>query len=169
MPLDSPYYISRAADDEFRQAIARRASIVLVKGPRQVGKSSLLARALEDARRAHASVVFTDVQALGRDDLRSPIAVYQALGRSIAEQIKVSSSILDRWNDSDSPNTNFSRYVSAILRSHTRRLGAGRSRSAGRPGFLRRRVRVVPVVAQPARARSGGAVGPADARDRICD
>jgi hypothetical protein len=118
MPLDSPYYISRAADDEFRQAIARRASIVLVKGPRQVGKSSLLARALEEARRTRASVVFTDVQALGRDDLRSPIAVYQALGRSIAEQIKVSSSILDTWNDSDSPNTNFSRYIRVILGSH---------------------------------------------------
>jgi len=118
MPLDSPYYISRAADDEFRQAIARRTSIVLVKGPRQVGKSSLLARALEDARRSRTSVVFTDVQALGRDDLRSPMAVYQALGRSIAEQIKVPSSILDSWNDSDSPNTNFSRYMRAVLGAH---------------------------------------------------
>src|SRR6476646_2694080 len=37
MPLDSLYYIRRPADDEFHQAVARRASIVLVKGPRQVG------------------------------------------------------------------------------------------------------------------------------------
>ncbi|HET7219187.1 MAG TPA: AAA-like domain-containing protein [Vicinamibacterales bacterium] len=118
MPLDSPHYIARAADDDFRQAIARRTSIVLVKGPRQVGKSSLLARALEHARRRHASVVFTDVQALGRDDLRSPMAVYQALGCSIAEQIKVPSSILDTWNNSDSPNTNMSRYMRAVLGAH---------------------------------------------------
>lgn len=118
MPLDSSYYISRAADDEFRQAIARRTSIVLVKGPRQVGKSSLLARALDDARRSRSSVAFTDVQALGSDDLRSPMSVYQALGRSIAEQIKVTSSIEDIWNDSDSPNTNFSRYVRTILGGH---------------------------------------------------
>ena len=115
MPLDSPYYIARAADREFGQAIARRTSIVLVKGPRQVGKSSLLARALDGARRSRAAVVFTDMQALGRDDLRSPMALYQALGRSIAEQIKVPSSIETTWNDSDSPNTNFSRYLRALL------------------------------------------------------
>lgn len=120
MPLDSPYYIARAADDEFRDAIARGTSIVLVKGPRQVGKSSLLARALADARGSHAAVVFTDVQALGRDDLRSSLTVYQALGRSIAEQIKVPSPIVETWNDSDSPNTNFSRFLRSVLAVHSR-------------------------------------------------
>ena len=118
MPLDSPYYIVRSGDDEFREAIARRTSIVLVKGPRQVGKSSLLARALADARRSRASVAFTDIQALGRDDLHSPMALYQALGRSIAEQIKIPSSIPNAWNDGDSPNTNFSRYMRALLATH---------------------------------------------------
>jgi hypothetical protein len=111
MPLGSPFYVSRAADDEFRDAVARRAAIVLVKGARQAGKSSLLARALADARDRRALVAFTDIQALGHDDLRSPAAFYQALARSIAEQIRVSSSILQSWNDHDSPNTNFSRYV----------------------------------------------------------
>ena len=115
MPLGSPFYISRAADDEFREAVARRSAIVLVKGARQAGKSSLLARALADARLRRAAVAFTDVQALGSDDLRSPTAFYQALGRSIAEQTKVSSSIRDGWNDNDSPNTNFSRYVQRVI------------------------------------------------------
>lgn len=115
MPLGSPFYVSRAADDEFREAVARRSAIVLVKGARQAGKSSLLARALADARLRRAAVAFTDVQALGSDDLRSPTAFYQALGRSIAEQTKVSSSIRDGWNDNDSPNTNFSRYVQRVI------------------------------------------------------
>ena len=44
--------------------LARQESIVLVKGPRQVGKSSLLARGLQDARRAGARVALTDLQAL---------------------------------------------------------------------------------------------------------
>src|SRR6185295_12974107 len=43
-PLHSPFYISRSSDDEFCHAIARHDSIVLVKGARQVGKTSLLAR-----------------------------------------------------------------------------------------------------------------------------
>jgi AAA domain-containing protein len=50
MPLDSPYYLRRPADDEFHRAVARRPSIVLVKGPRQVGKSSLLAQALHQGK-----------------------------------------------------------------------------------------------------------------------
>ena len=111
MHLGSPFYLSRPADDEFREAVARRAAIVLVKGARQVGKSSLLARALADARQRRAAVAFTDIQALGHDDLRSPAAFYQALGRSLAEQTRTATSILETWNDHDSPNTNFSRYV----------------------------------------------------------
>jgi hypothetical protein len=111
MPPGSPFYISRAADDEFRDAVARRAAIVLVKGARQAGKSSLLARTLSDARERRALVAFTDIQALGHDDLRSPTAFYQALARSVAEQIRIPASILSSWNDHDSPNTNFSRYV----------------------------------------------------------
>jgi WD40 repeat protein len=97
MPLDSPFYISRPADDEFRQAIGRRAAIVLVKGARQVGKSSLLARALDDARRTAALVAFTDLQALGLDDMRSPTAFYQALGRSFGDQTRLASSIQNTW------------------------------------------------------------------------
>lgn len=115
MPLGSLFYLSRPGDDEFREAVARRTAIVLVKGARQVGKSSLLARALADARQRRTAVAFTDIQALGHDDLRSPTAFYQALGRSIAEQIKTASSILNTWNDNDSPNTNFSRFVQRVV------------------------------------------------------
>jgi hypothetical protein len=117
MPLDSPYYIRRPADEEFHQAVARRTSIVLVKGPRQVGKSSLLARALHKARQENASVVFTDIQALGSEDLRSADTFYQALARSIADQIAVKPPVPTTWNEHDSPNTNFSRYVQRTVLS----------------------------------------------------
>src|SRR5262249_50473 len=60
VPLDSEFYIVRPADEEFSAAIARGDSIVLVKGARQVGKTSLLARGLQQARQAGAKVVLTD-------------------------------------------------------------------------------------------------------------
>ena len=41
MPLNSRFYIERPADAEFMR-MARQDSIVLVKGARQVGKTSLL-------------------------------------------------------------------------------------------------------------------------------
>src|SRR5205085_3519183 len=40
VPLDSKFYIQRAADEEFRSAVTRQDSIVLVKGARQMGKTS---------------------------------------------------------------------------------------------------------------------------------
>src|SRR5439155_633679 len=46
VPLDSEYYVVRPVDEEFRAAISRKDSIVLVKGARQMGKTSLLARGL---------------------------------------------------------------------------------------------------------------------------
>src|SRR5205085_1295429 len=58
------FYIVRPTDQEFLTAIARRDSIVLVKGARQMGKTSLLARGLEQARATGARVVITDLQML---------------------------------------------------------------------------------------------------------
>jgi hypothetical protein len=52
MPLDSPFYVQRPIDAEFQTTIQRRDNIVLLKGPRQVGKTSLLARGLRQAREA---------------------------------------------------------------------------------------------------------------------
>src|SRR5262245_48524188 len=63
-PLESKFYIVRPTDDKFRAAIARQDSIVLVKGARQVGKTSLLARALQKAREGGARIVLTDLQNL---------------------------------------------------------------------------------------------------------
>ena len=64
VPLDSQFYVVRATDEEFQTAIARQDSIVLVKGARQMGKTSLLARGLQQARQAGTQVVLTDFQKL---------------------------------------------------------------------------------------------------------
>ena len=41
VPADSRFYIVRPTDDEFHEALERKDSIVLIKGARQMGKSSL--------------------------------------------------------------------------------------------------------------------------------
>src|SRR5262245_44338371 len=64
MPLNSSFYIERQTDAEFHRALSRRDSIVLVKGARQVGKTSLLARGMQQMREASAAVVLTDLQHL---------------------------------------------------------------------------------------------------------
>src|SRR5262249_9833627 len=82
VPRDSEFYIVRPTDDQFTSAIARQDSIVLVKGARQMGKTSLLARGLHQARQAGANVVLTDFQTLNTADLTSPDALYLTLAQS---------------------------------------------------------------------------------------
>jgi hypothetical protein len=109
--LDSPYYIRRPTDDELERAIARRAGLILVKGARQMGKSSLLARGLDRARQSGARVVLTDLQTFGADDVASAGALFKAIGRDVGAQLGLRVPIGAEWSEEDSPNTNFSRYV----------------------------------------------------------
>ncbi|MDQ2687545.1 MAG: AAA-like domain-containing protein, partial [Armatimonadota bacterium] len=43
VPPDSPFYMRRVADHEFLQALEDVESILLIKGARQIGKTSMLA------------------------------------------------------------------------------------------------------------------------------
>jgi DNA-binding winged helix-turn-helix (wHTH) protein len=111
VPLGSNLYIERPADEEFWEAIARGDGIVLVKGARQMGKTSLLARGLQRAREAGARVVLTDFQDLGASDLASPEALFLTLGKAMAEELDLDASPKALWDREDSANTNFARFV----------------------------------------------------------
>src|SRR5207237_6141382 len=87
VPLESKFYIVRPVDEEFRAALARQDSIVLVKGARQMGKTSLLARGLQQARTAGAKVVLTDFQKLNAAHLESVESLFLTLGELIAYQL----------------------------------------------------------------------------------
>ncbi|MGH9775914.1 MAG: AAA-like domain-containing protein [Candidatus Acidiferrales bacterium] len=111
VPLDSEFYILRPSDDEFRDAITRRDSIVLVKGARQMGKTSLLARGLRQARQAGAKVVLTDFQKLNEKDLQSVEQFYRALAELIAEKLDLDIDVASVWRSEQAANTNFERFL----------------------------------------------------------
>ncbi len=111
VPLDSQYYIERATDAEFHEAIQRQDSIVLVKGARQVGKTSLLARGLHRARAAGTRVVLTDFQSLSADFLESPEKLILALAETLADQLDLDAHPSESWNSFMSPGINFERFL----------------------------------------------------------
>src|SRR5262245_11536188 len=111
VPLDSEFYIVRPADEEFRAAIARQDSIVLVKGARQVGKTSLLARGLQQARKAEARVVLTDFQNLSAAYLESIEKLMLALAKSFADQLDLDVYPDQIWDADLSPGINLERYL----------------------------------------------------------
>lgn len=108
--LDSKYYIERQTDAEFLAAIKRQDSLVLVKGARQVGKTSLLARGLQSARNAEAKVVVTDFQNLSAEHLASAEKLFLTLAESVADQLDLEVLPSQTWNQHLSPGINFERY-----------------------------------------------------------
>jgi class 3 adenylate cyclase len=111
MPLDSQYYIERPTDAEFHAAIARHDSIVLVEGARQMGKTSLLSRGLQQARKSGARVTCTDFQKLNASDLASLESFYMTLGTALANQLNLDKFPEDTWRPKSGPNQNFESYL----------------------------------------------------------
>jgi DNA-binding SARP family transcriptional activator len=110
VPLDSPFYVVRPADADFHAAIARKDSIVLVKGARQMGKTSLLARGLHQARSAGSRVLLTDFQLLNAAHLESADALLRGLAEWIAAQLDLDVGPEEVWNPRRGPSINFQQY-----------------------------------------------------------
>jgi len=111
LPLDSKFYIVRPTDHEFYSAVARHDSIVLLKGARQMGKTSLMARGLQQARKAGARVVLTDFQKLNSAHLQSVDTLFLCLAQAIAEQLDLDAVPEDTWNARRGPSMNFERFL----------------------------------------------------------
>jgi hypothetical protein len=73
----SDFYVVRASDDVALNAIQRQGVTITIKGPRQMGKSSLLIRTLEKAVEAGKRAVFLDYQLIERDALTDADKFYR--------------------------------------------------------------------------------------------
>ena len=111
VPLGSSLYVTRPTDSEFHRAISRSDSVVLVKGARQIGKTSLLARGLYQARQNGARIILTDLQKLTDSQLESAETLFRTLAESICDQLSLSTSIAEVWNESRGWNVNFERFM----------------------------------------------------------
>jgi hypothetical protein len=122
MPPDSKLYVQRSADEQIQGLLRSGEGVVLVQGPRQVGKSSLLARALAYARSEKVSVAFTDAQALGNAQLADTETLYKTLAHGIAKQLGVDIDVTKNWSDWLGPNVNLDTIVGKILSQCQRRV-----------------------------------------------
>ncbi len=111
MPLNSEFYLIRPADAEVRNALNRYDSIVLIKGARQMGKTSLLARGLQYSRERGAKVALTDFQKFNASNLESVDQFYLSLAESLADQLDLPAWPSDVWEERRGANANFERYI----------------------------------------------------------
>jgi hypothetical protein len=112
---DSPLYLERSVDSDFLQALMERRSVALLKGPRQVGKSSLLARQLRQARAHGARVALTDLQMLQAEEMRSPDALALALARLLHRQLRLDAPPESLWNTAWGANLNLEIYLEDVV------------------------------------------------------
>jgi len=110
VPLDSTFYVVRPTDEEFHAAVSRNDSIVLVKGARQMGKTSLMARGLQEARTSGCKVVLTDLQKLNAAHLQAVDKFFLALAETIADQLDLDVDP-DICNPRRGPSMNFERFL----------------------------------------------------------
>jgi len=69
MDTQSGFYVVRSSDSVAQTAIGRQGVTITIKGPRQMGKSSLLNRTIADARQAGKRVIFLDFQLVDKASL----------------------------------------------------------------------------------------------------
>jgi len=120
IPLNSNFYVIRDVDQEFTDALQRRDSIVLLKGSRQVGKTSLLARGIQRAREAGIQVILTDCQKLPLTQLETLDKFLLTVSSLLAKQLKLSVTPKSVWDFDCVPTLNFEGYfIDHILTATT--------------------------------------------------
>lgn len=115
VPPDSPFYVRRACDLEFQQALQNRESILLVKGARQMGKTSLLAQGTRQARQAGWRCGMTDFQKLNSTQMASEEVFYKMLAATLARQLKFKYDFDNEWDDIFGANLNMETFLRELL------------------------------------------------------
>lgn len=109
VPLSSPFYIERAADRLFHAGLLAGDPLLLLKGSRQAGKTSLLARGLQAARERGWKIVLTDFQKFNTSVLQDPPLFYQTLCYLFSDQLDVTPP--PEGEDHRSPEIHFENYL----------------------------------------------------------
>jgi hypothetical protein len=86
---DSKYYIRRGSDDIAEGVLKSTNATLNVKGSRQIGKTSLLARLKRAARSQGRKVVFVDFQLFDDQTLQKPETFYSAFSLAITDDLKL--------------------------------------------------------------------------------
>ncbi|MCK4766542.1 MAG: AAA-like domain-containing protein [Candidatus Aminicenantes bacterium] len=115
--LDSPFYVKRGIDEEISRQIKKTGSTTKVKGARQTGKSSLLARAYGEAKNLEQKAFYLDFQMVDEAKLTSMAALCKDLAWKISEELKTGIEPDDCWKDHRGAKDNLTKFMKeAVLK-----------------------------------------------------
>ncbi len=94
---NSLFYVPRKQDENLRHLITQWPLTFTIKGPRQIGKSSLLARAVEQIRHNGKKTVWIDFQLL-KSVINDPHEFYLQFCLLLTRQLDLPLSYVDSWD-----------------------------------------------------------------------
>jgi hypothetical protein len=117
--LKSGFYVRRAADADIERQASLTGTTTVVKGPRQIGKSSLLVRALAEAKRLKHTSCYLDFQMIDATQSATLESLLQHLARKMAREFRTTLKPDDQWDKYLGPIDNLSMFVENAILSQT--------------------------------------------------
>jgi hypothetical protein len=115
MAVDSRFYIERATDRQAIECMQQTGVTLTIKGPRQVGKSSLLMRAIDAAMAAGKRVAFLDFQFFDRTALASPDLFFRQFCSWLTDTLELDDQVDAFWSVQLGNSQRCTRYVERYL------------------------------------------------------
>jgi hypothetical protein len=111
LDVDDPWYLPRPADATAIAVIQQSGQTLTIKGPRQMGKSSLLMRTIKAALDLGKKVALLDFQLLDEKTKADADQFFRRFTSSIAEQLELPGGIEELWDPGYSNPQNCTRCV----------------------------------------------------------
>lgn len=116
VPLDSPFYVTRSPlEPQCYQDILQPGALLRIKGPRQMGKTSLMNRILAQARQAGQQTVVLNFQQAERSILSDLNRLLRWLCANISRQLKLPAVLDEFWDEDTGSKMSCTLYMEGYL------------------------------------------------------
>jgi AAA-like domain/TIR domain/CobQ/CobB/MinD/ParA nucleotide binding domain len=112
----SPFYVARQADDHALEVVRMLGGTIMIKGPRQTGKTTLLLRMLNEAAASGKRVAYLDFHLFDRETLSRSRRFFRQFCIWLTEQLGVENRVWEYFDEGDkSPIQMCTDYVESYL------------------------------------------------------
>jgi hypothetical protein len=111
LDVDDPWYLARSTDATALAHIRQPGQTLTIKGPRQMGKSSLLMRTVKEGMDSGKSVALLDFQLVDEDSKAHADVFFRRFASWVAEQLNLPDAVDKFWNPAYASPQNCTRYM----------------------------------------------------------
>ena len=111
LDVDDPWYLPRPTDDTALSVVQQPGQTLTIKGPRQMGKSSLLMRTVKAGLDLGKKVALLDFQLVDEKSKADADLFFRRFASSIAEQLELPDDVDEFWDAGNANPQNCTRYV----------------------------------------------------------